>query len=429
VTEGDPQRRPGFFGWKNVSLLFFIYGAVYGFVFYGFTVVFPAMVEMEGWKRGDASIAHSLRAVSLGILAPLVAIAVGKIGAKRTMIPGLAFGVIVLATLGTLTTQLWQWILLWGFLMPFSFSFGGAIPIQTTLTYWFDVRRATALGIVLSAAALGGFIAAPLYTLIMREAGTWKGGWLAAATFCALALLCSLFMKSKPSDIGQYPDGIDPERASASADSSETKKPRTYRTSETWALREVLRQPVLYLMGLGMVAQMSAIYLLTTHGKLHLTDSGFSDMQAASAIGNLILFSGLARFPMGILGDRIEPRWIMAVALAGMGVTLIGIWRVPEDFRLLLATVSVFGFCFGSIVPIFPAIIGNYFGPAAFAPITGFLSPVMILIGAPVPVVAGVIYDRFGSYDIAFLYVVIFSLVTALLAIALVPPKKRPKTS
>jgi sugar phosphate permease len=308
--------------------------------------------------------------------------------------------------------------------MPISFSFGGAIPIQTTLTYWFNVRRATALGIVLSAAAFGGFIAAPLYTWIMREAGTWRVGWLAAGAFCALALISSLFMKSKPADLGQFPDGIDPESASDAADSVGTGKARTYRTSETWALRAVLRQPVLYLLGLCMVAQLSAIYLLTTHGVLHLTDAGFTSMQSASAIGNLILFSGFARFPIGFVGDRIEPRWIMMIALAGMGAAMIGIWKAPGDFRVLLAIVSVFGFSFGSMVPIFPAIIGNYFGPKAFAPITGFLSPFMILIGAPVPVLAGIIYDRFHSYDIAFVYVVILTLVSALLAFALVPPKQ-----
>lgn len=424
MAEADPQGSAGFFGWKNVLLLFFIYGAVYGFVFYGFTVIFPEMIRAEGWSRGDASMAHTLRAFSLGVLAPLVAIAVGKAGAKRTMIAGLFFGVVVLGTLGTLTSQLWHWIVLWGILMPISFSFGGAIPIQTTLTYWFNVRRATALGIVLSAAAFGGFVAAPLYTLIMREAGTWKAGWLAAGTFCALAFICALFIKSKPADIGQFPDGIDPESASETPGSAATKKARTYRTSETWTLREVLRQPVLYLLGLCMVAQMSAIYLLTTHGVLHLTDAGFTSMQAASALGNLILFSGFARFPIGFVGDRIEPRWIMTIALAGMGAAMIGIWKVPGDFAVLLAIVSFFGFCFGSIVPIFPAIIGNYFGPSAFAPITGFLSPVMILIGAPVPVLAGIIYDRFGSYDIAFIYVVVLTFFTALIATALVPPKK-----
>ena len=49
---------------------------------------------------------------------------------------------------------------------------------------------------------------------------------------------------------------------------------------------------------------------------------------------------------------------------------------------------------------------------------------VMILIGAPVPVLAGIIYDRFHSYDIAFMYVASLTLVATLVASALVPPKK-----
>jgi sugar phosphate permease len=424
MPEADRQRSTGFFGWTNVALLFFIYGAVYGFVFYGFTVVFPEMIRAQGWGRGDAAVAHTLRAFSLGAFAPLVAIAVARAGAKRTMIAGLFVGVVALGMLGTVTSQLWHWIFLWGILTPVAFSFGGAIPIQTTLTHWFDVRRATALGIVLSSVALGGFVAAPLYTLIMREAGTWKAGWLAAGVFCALALVASLFMRNKPADIGQFPDGIGPEGASDTPGSVTTKKARTYRTSETWELREVLRQPVLYLLGICMVSQLSAIYLLTTHGVLHLTDVGFTRMQSAAAIGNLVLFSGLARFPIGFVGDRIEPRRIMAVGLAGMGLALVGIWKVPGELWVLLATVSLFGFCFGSLVPLFPALIGNYFGPSVFAKITGFLSPVMILIGAPVPVLAGIIYDRFHSYDIAFMYVVILTLVATFLTFALVPPKK-----
>jgi sugar phosphate permease len=424
VLEADPQRSRSFFGWTNVALLFFVYGAVYGFVFYGFTVVFPEMIRAEGWGRGDAAIAHTLRAFSLGAFGPFVAVAVGRAGAKRTMIAGLFVGVIGLGMLGTVTSQLWHWIVLWGVLIPVAFSFGGAIPIQTTLTHWFNVRRATALGIVLSSVALGGFVAAPLYTLIMRETGTWKAGWLAAGVFCGLALITSLFMRNKPADVGQFPDGIDPESAPDTAGSATKRTARTYRTSDSWELKEVLRQPVLYLVGICMVSQLSAIYLLTTHGVLHLTDLGFSRMQSAAAIGNLVLFSGLARFPIGFIGDRIEPRRIMTVALAGMGLALFGIWKVPGDLWLLLVTVSLFGFCFGSLVPLFPALIGNYFGPPVFAKITGFLSPAMILLGAPVPVLAGIIYDRFDSYDIAFIYVVCLTLVATLLTSALAPPRK-----
>jgi len=280
------------------------------------------------------------------------------------------------------------------------------------------------LGIVLSGAAIAGFIAAPLYTLIMQKTGTWKTGWLTAGAFCAAALITAFFIKNKPGDIGQFPDGINPEKVSDTAGAVKTKRAKTYRTSEFWVLKEALRKPVLYLLGICMIAQVSALYLLTTHGVLHLTDVGFTRMQAASVIGNLILFSGFARFPIGILGDRVEPRWILTIALAGMGITIIGIWKAPENLALLFAIGSIFGFCFGSTVPMFPTITGNYFGPAAFAPITGFLSPFMIFIAAPVPLVSGIIYDKFHSYDIAFMYVVIIIFVAAVCATVLVPPKK-----
>jgi len=418
------QPKSDFFGWINLVLLFIIYGSIYGFVFYGFTVVFPEMIKATGWSRGSASMAHTLRAISLGVLAPFVAIAIAKFGAKRTMVAGVIVGIVAMCLLGTVTTQLWQWIVLWGFIMPLSFSFGGALPIQTIITYWFNIKRGMALGIVLSGGALAGFVAAPLYTYIIQQTGTWKTGWLTAGGFCVCALIVTFFIKNKPVDVNQFPDGIDPEIKSDIDSEIKTKTPKTYRTGESWILKEVIKKPAVYLLAICMISQGSAIYLITTHGVLHLTDLNFTMMQAASVIANLILFSGLARFPMGYLGDRIEPSRILAISLAGMGISLIGIWKAPESIAILIVFSSVYGFCFGSMVPMFPTILGNYFGPTAFASITGFLTFFGVLFSAPVPVLSGIIYDKTHSYDIAFIYTIVLTLGASICAFALRPPKK-----
>ena len=419
------QPRPLFFGWINLCFFFIIYASLYGFVFYGFTVVFPEMVNSLGWSRGSASMAHTLRGFSLGVLAPLVAIAIAKFGAKKTMTVGVLIGIVAMVLLATATTELWQWTVLWGFVMPLSFSFGGALPIQTILTYWFNVKRGLTLGIVLASGPLAGFVAAPMITYIMQQTGTWKTGWLTAGGFCMLAFTVTFFIKNKPADIGQFSDGIDPDTQPEPSAAVKNTTPRTYRTSELWTFREAARKPVVYLMAFCMVSQASAIYLLTTHGVLHLTDLRFTGMEAASVIGNLILFSGLARFPAGYLGDRIEPSRIIAVSLVGMGLSLIGIWKAPQSMAMLLVYSAVYGFCFGAMVPLFPALIGNYFGPTAFASVTGFLTPFGVLLGAPVPMVAGMIYDRTGNYDIAFIYTIILTLAAAACAFILKPPKKQ----
>ena len=424
MPETQQQPKNGFYGWINLVLLFIVYGSIYGFVFYGFTVVFPEMIKATGWSRGSASVAHTMRGFSLGVLAPLVAIAIAKFGAKRTMIAGVIIGVVAMGLLGTATSQLWQWIVLWGFIMPLSFSFGGAIPIQTVLTYWFNIKRGLTLGLVLASGPLAGFVAAPLFTYIMLKTGRWETGWLTAGGFCVLALIVTFFLKNKPEDIGQFPDGIDPDMKADTDDDIKPKAAKTYRTNDAWLFKEAIKKPAVYLLAFCMVSQASAIYLLTTHGVLHFTDMGFDSMKAASVIGNMILFSGLARFPVGYLGDRIEPSRIVAIALVGMGVSLIGLWKAPESLVTLLALASVYGFCFGAMVPMFPMIIGNYFGPASFASVTGFLTPIGVLFGAPVPMVAGIIYDKTQNYDFAFVYTIVLTMAAAVCAFALKPPEK-----
>lgn len=413
-----------FYGWINAVILFFIYGTMYGFIFYGFTVVFPAMVQAMGWSRGEAALSHTVRGFSLGLLAPLASYAVIRYGSKRTMIAGLGLGILVMLLLGTATSKIWHWTILWGIIMPVSFSLGGAIPIQTTVTYWFNVKRGTVLGIVLSGAAVAGFISAPLYTFIIEKSGTWQSGWLTAAVFISAALVSVFFLKNKPADVGQFPDDISPEKAVESAATGKSKTAKTFRADHPVPLKEAIKLPVLYLIMACMVAQISALYLLTVHGVLHLTDQGFSKMEAASVIGNLILFSGFARIPIGILGDRIEPRWIITVAMAGMGLALLGFWKTPASLPLLLVLSSIFGFSFGATVPMFPTIIGNYFSPASFASVNGFIQPFMILLGAPVPLAAGMIYDKFNSYDVAFGYVIILVLASVVSGFFLVPPRK-----
>ena len=66
------------------------YAVTMGFIFYGFTVIFPAMIEAEGWQRGEASLAHTLRGLFVGFMAPVAALSIGRLGARFLAgLPGL----------------------------------------------------------------------------------------------------------------------------------------------------------------------------------------------------------------------------------------------------------------------------------------------------------------------------------------------------
>ena len=84
----DTKKR--FYGWKNIGLLFFINFFGFGIASYSFTVIFPAMIKDMAWQRGQASIAHTLRLVFMGLMVPVLAMAISRFGVKKTMIFGVA---------------------------------------------------------------------------------------------------------------------------------------------------------------------------------------------------------------------------------------------------------------------------------------------------------------------------------------------------
>jgi MFS family permease len=170
-----------------------------------------------------------------------------------------------------------------------------------------------------------------------------------------------------------------------------------------------------------MLGFIMAFFLITSHGVLHFTDLGLTRMQAASVMGAVIFGAGVARFPMGALGDRVEPRWIISGAMFLMTVSLIGLWKATS-MKILMFAGPCFGFSYSTLLVLQPTIIGNYYGPESFPKINGAISPFMVCITAVVPIAAGIIADKTGSYDLAFMIICILVFISFLCALMLRPP-------
>lgn len=414
----DETSSSKFYGWNNIGLLFGVYLVAMGMVFYGFNVIFPAMIEAMEWGRGDAAFAHTIRGLLVGFTAPLVAIILNKYGSRNTMIVGLLILSGGLFLLGTVTSQLWHWIAIWGFIMPIGFALGGILPIQTTVMYWFTAKRSMAMGIVMTAAGVGGFVAQPLYTRIIDQTQSWEMGWMTAGCFALVGVVLSFWIKNKPEDLGQYPDGMNPEESAAALAKSPSK---TYKTSLAWDLKDAIRTRALWFLLVLFLAQIMPLYLITVHGVLHLTDIGYSRMEAASILSFIIAGSAVARFPIGWLGDRIEPRWIIAVLYVVMLIAFLGFWKAPS-IAVLLVLGPLFGFSYGGAIVMMPTLIANYFGASSFAAINGFMFPVQIGFAAIVPVGAGYLADTMGSYDLAFIILAVILAAAFVCALLASPP-------
>ena len=416
-TGAVPNQR--FYGWNNVIILFVFYCLLYGVVFYGFNVIFPAMLKAMKWSRGDASVGHTIRTLMVGVTAPVVAYMVNRWGSRNTLIPG---ALICITGLGLVSqvSSLWQWTLLWGVVMGLGFSLGGFIPVQTNATYWFTKRRGLAMGLIMTGAGVGGFFAQPIFTWLIKETGSWQIGWLCAGAILIPGSILLIWLKSKPSDVGQHPDGIHPEQAKAET-SSARRISRTYKSTQNWDLKEVLRTYQFWFMLFCFITLSLPIYLFTTHGVLHMMDKGYKPMQAAYALSMLVLISGFARFPVGWLADYIEARWLMLIFFIGYAGSLVVFWQAPS-LPAIIAASCVFGFCFGGQLVLMAIIVGNYFGPASFASINGVTVPCQTFCSSTIPILAGYVFDFNKSYDLAFIILISLSSLAILATLVIAPP-------
>jgi MFS transporter, OFA family, oxalate/formate antiporter len=411
-----------FYGWNNAALLFLIQFGASGFVYFAYSAVFPAMVEAMDWNRGSASIAHSLGFLMLGLCYPLTAFLIGKIGVRMTLTAGLIVMLTGLLMVIFLVTEIWQWIVVWGLVVGLSFSLTGPICGQTLVIHWFNIRRATVLGIFATGSAVGGFFAQPILTSLMEYYGSWQSGWMVSAAVIVLAIILTQFLINRPADIGQFPDNVDP-NLTAHGDHLAT-KPRTHRSAHNWALSEVFTNPTIYYMMIIAVTYLGIGTFIITHGALHLQDIGISKLETASLMGIFILGSGAGRIPAGMLGDRIELRWLVA-AIMGVFWVSFTLFSLTEDYILLAVTGFIAGACYGGKFAIAPAMMSNYFGEESFAKINSTFAPILLPFVAIAPAGAGFIFEAQGSYDLAFLIGSVLLGISFVASMLAKPPLRR----
>ena len=420
ITSQEPKKR--FYGWINAALLTFIYMGTSGMVFYAFSVIFPVMLRDTGWSRGDASIAITIATLAAGFLMPLGAKFINMWGTRKVIIIGLAITTVNLFLLSTIITKLWQWFVIWGLMIPVGRVLCGLLPSQLNLMFWFNKKRSMAMGLLMTGAPLGGFFAPPIYTWFMKYMGGWRFGWMLSTGVMAMALVLSFWVKSKPSDVGQYPDGIAPgEKIDEGPDDTTKDRVKIFRTDRIWALKEVLKTRTIWLMTMAGIANGLTLGMIVYHGVLHLKDVGFEPMQAAFVLSAIMGSSLAVRFPVGWLGDRVEPRWIYCFALLFMLIGMLGIWKAPS-YGLLLVFGPLYGLSYGSILTINPTLYGNYYGPEVFANIRGFYAPFVTIITAPIPMIAGYVQESLGSYDAMFTALAIIMVVGVICAGFMSPP-------
>lgn len=405
-----PVRRKFFYGWVILATSFLVMAVAGGGVFYAFGVFLKPMIDEFGGSRGAGSIAFSLSSVCMALTAPFIGVAVVRFGPRKVIVLGQIMLILSLILLSQIS-QLWHLYLVFGFMVGMSQGFATFLPLMSIINNWFVRRRALAMGITSCGVGVGTFVLAPFNRYLIDTVG-WRSAWMilgmVAIVFALVPVL--VFVRGRPEDMGQQPDGDRPQlKERQDLHSGE----KTSTAPFDWETKSALRTPALWLVAVFSCASIFTLNIISTHQVAHLEDIGMSPMVAAGALGLLAIVSASGRLIGGALGDRFELRYIATGASVLQVIGLI-IFMNARELNLLYAYVIIYGPAYGAALVLTPAIIGAYYGRKNFAAINGISSAFFSIIAAASPIFAGYVYDSVGSYRIPLIVATIFSAVAGM---------------
>jgi len=388
-----------------------------------FSVFYVALLEEFSWRRGDSAGVQSMALITYTFLAPVVGSLIDRFGPRRVIPPGilvLGLGLGLCATIKTLP----QFYLLYGVVMGSGITCIGIISYSAILAHWFEKKRGLASGIAVSGMGLGTFTLVPLSQTMITAWG-WRAAFIILGGLVLIILLPlnGLVLRHKPADVGQAVDGEE----TTPPVTGEGTDPVSAQRDREWTIGSVFVQGRFWaLMGFAFFS-IIGIYAILTHNVKYLVDQGVDKMTAAWVFALVGVVSSIFRIFWGWLSDRTsrEATFTMGIGCACLGVISLMLVEITGNKGFVYGFFLLFGMGWGATAPMFMAVSADLFQGRIFGFIYGLVEAGIGIAGAIGAWMAGEIFDRTQSYQVAFVLVLVVLVLSAALVWLAAPRKIR----
>ncbi|GAI06068.1 unnamed protein product, partial [marine sediment metagenome] len=275
----------------------------------------------------------------------------------------------------------------------------GTVPASVVVSNWFKKRRGTAIGLMSAGVGAGGFVLAPFVGGYLIPNFSWRASYLALTLLTWMLIpLVLLVIKTKPADMGLYPDGMPAPEAMAVTEASLS-------ASEGLSLKVALATPALWLIAVSFLASAFSHVGVIQSQVPYLEDIGFPVAAAAGALGGVGLGSLIGKLGFGWLCDRIQPKYACCISLVLQLVSIIILMSVQpvSPLAIIWLYAIVMGLGTGGWLPTMSMLISASFGSASYGAIFGMVILAQNVGIATGPLMAGYMYDTMNTYHWAFI--------------------------
>jgi predicted MFS family arabinose efflux permease len=356
-------------------------------------LTFKPMVEELGWARGELGLAVGLYLVVSAFSTFIAGRLADRLDARALLGAGTVLGGIGIGLM-SLVAAPWHAMVLYGLVFAVGNGAASLTTVGVVVTRAAPGRAGLANAAVISGTSFGQLVMIAALAAVLVEIG-WRSVfvWLAVAHVVLLPFLIPRLPGAAP-------------RAHLKTDISVRGAVRTRRF---WILI------VLYaICGLD-------DFFVITHVVAFAQDRGLGTLFAGNLLALMGLTALLGVLVAGAVSDRTGPAVPTALAF-GARVAVFGLIAVDQS----PASIAIFALVFGATVmvtaPLTILFVREAFGTKNLGALAGLITMVHQIFGGIGAYGGALVYDHTGSYDAAFVALLVASAVGLVLALTLRAP-------
>jgi MFS family permease len=351
------------------------------------------MTTEFGWSRETFALAIAIQNLVWGMAQPFVGILADKYGTARVVSGGALLYALGLALMA-FTTDAFVLQFTAGVLVGLGIAGSAFLLVLAAFARLLPPEmRTLGYGVGTAAGSVGQFLFAPLGQGFIVTYG-WHTALLLIAAMVLVVPFLAYAIRGKPGAVATRPGEKD--------------------QSVPEALREAFGHRSYRLLVAGFFVCGFQIAFITVHLPAYLADIGIPAQQGGYALALIGLFNIFGSITSGVLSARLPKRYILAGLYLLRGLAIAMFITLPPSVPSVLIFSAVMGFFWLSTVPPTQQLVAVMFGTRYLATLFGFVF-FSHQVGSFFGVwLGGYLYDKTGSYDVAWWLSVALSVFAAI---------------
>ncbi|MFC1966645.1 MFS transporter [Chloroflexota bacterium] len=391
----QPTERPRlFYGYVLVAAAVGIQIVAWG-IYNAYGIFFNPLFGEFGWSRAAISGAVSVSQILIGLGAITLGHLNDRFGPRILMSScGILLGLGYF--LMSQVNSVWQLYLFYGVIVGIGVS-GTDVILLSTTARWFIKRRGMMSGIVKMGTGVG-IMTVPLMAAWLISTYEWRTSYIIIGiTLFISVVLGSQLLRRDPAQMQQFPDGEEMGYI-ANGDTMEA----------GLSIKEAIHTRRLWMLCPAYLAIFFCCNTVIVHIVPHVVDLGFSASFAATVLAVIGGASIIGRFAMGITADKVGSKRALLACFLILIAALLWLQQAG-DLRMLFLFALAYGFGHGGFFALMSPSVAEFFGTQFHGLIFGIVIFSGSVGGSLGPLLAGRIFDTTGSYNMAFLLLLLLA--------------------